>query len=58
MDKATEEIIDELHKIREENYESTKHLSPEQWAILMNERTSESARNLGLKVKSPRPTLK
>ena len=58
MGYKADEIIDELHRIREENYEVTKDMTPEEWAEETNKRVKKYAEKYGLTIRTPRPTIK
>lgn len=53
-----DKILDELHKIREENYKKRKHLSPKEYVEAIHKDAAEAAKKLGLKIKSPQPANK
>jgi len=57
MGLKADEIIDMLHRIREENYEATKDLTSEEWAEAANKRTEEFVKKYGLKLKVPKPII-
>ena len=52
-----EKIIDDLHRIREEHYEETKHLTSEEKAAKLHEETADIIAELGLKTVSNRYEL-
>jgi len=53
-----EEILDEIHKVRKENYEKRKHLSPKEYAEAIHKDAKEATKRLGLKIKSPQSVSK
>jgi hypothetical protein len=58
MGYKAEEMLDALHQIREENYEATKDMTPEEWAEAANKRLKKYAEEYGLTIRTPRPTIK
>lgn len=58
MGFKAEEMLDALHRIREENYEATKEMTPEEWAEEANKRVKKYAEEYGLTILTPRPTTK
>ena len=53
-----DKILDELHKIREKHWKERKHLSPEEYAKVINKEGKEAAKRLGIRVKSPQSVSK
>ncbi len=48
------EIMDELHRIREEIYEETKDMTPEERVAWMHDETADLKAELGLKTADER----
>lgn len=49
------EMMDELHRIREQLYEETKHMSPEERLEYERRDLAEQVEKLGIKLKRPAP---
>jgi len=57
MNPDADNILDELHQIREENYKLTKGTDSEKWAEESNKRLKRYAKKFNLKIHLPRPIV-
>lgn len=51
MIKYEDKVMQEIHKIREENYYSTKDLSSNEYVVKINDTAEKAAEQYGFKIK-------